>query len=25
VMNYPGEIKQAIMDYETGKMGVLES
>jgi hypothetical protein len=24
-MNYPGEIKQAIMDYETGKMGVLES
>lgn len=25
VMNYPGEIRQAIMDYETGKMGVLES
>ena len=25
VMNYPGEIKQAIMDYELGKMGVLES
>jgi redox-sensitive bicupin YhaK (pirin superfamily) len=25
VMNYPGEIKQAITDYETGKMGVLES
>lgn len=25
VMNYPGEIKQAIMDYEMGKMGVLES
>lgn len=25
VMNYPGEIKQAIMDYETGRMGVLES
>ncbi|MGN6163527.1 MAG: pirin family protein [Flavisolibacter sp.] len=25
VMNYPGDIKQAIMDYETGKMGVLES
>jgi redox-sensitive bicupin YhaK (pirin superfamily) len=25
VMNYPGEIKQAILDYETGKMGVLES
>ena len=24
VMNYPGEIKQAIMDYETGKMGVLD-
>ena len=24
VMNYPGEIKQAIMDYEMGKMGVLE-
>lgn len=24
VMNYPGEIKQAILDYETGKMGVLE-
>jgi redox-sensitive bicupin YhaK (pirin superfamily) len=23
VMNYPGEIKQAIMDYELGKMGVL--
>jgi quercetin 2,3-dioxygenase len=25
VMNYPGDIKQAILDYETGKMGVLES
>ncbi len=25
VMNYPGEIKQAIMDYETGRMGVLEN
>lgn len=25
VMNYPGEIKQAIKDYEMGKMGVLES
>ena len=25
VMNYPGEIKQAIMDYELGKMGILES
>ena len=25
VMNYPGEIKQAILDYEQGKMGVLES
>lgn len=25
VMNYPGEIKQAILDYETGKMGSLES
>ena len=25
VMNYPGEIKQAILDYEMGKMGVLES
>lgn len=25
VMNYPGEIKQAILDYQTGKMGVLES
>ena len=24
VMNYPGEIKQAIMDYEMGKMGELE-
>ena len=24
VMNYPGEIKQAVMDYEMGKMGVLE-
>jgi redox-sensitive bicupin YhaK (pirin superfamily) len=23
VMNYPGEIKQAILDYETGKMGEL--
>ena len=25
VMNYPGDIKQAILDFETGKMGVLES
>lgn len=25
VMNYPGEIKKAILDYETGKMGHLES
>lgn len=25
VMNYPGEIKQAIMDYEQGKMGFLEN
>jgi quercetin 2,3-dioxygenase len=25
VMNYPGEIKQAILDYETGKMGTLIS
>lgn len=25
VMNYPGEIKQAILDFELGKMGVLES
>jgi redox-sensitive bicupin YhaK (pirin superfamily) len=25
VMNYPGEIKQAILDYEMGKMGVLEN
>jgi len=25
VMNYPGEIKQAVLDYEQGKMGVLES
>jgi redox-sensitive bicupin YhaK (pirin superfamily) len=25
VMNYPEEIKQAIMDYEMGKMGILES
>jgi quercetin 2,3-dioxygenase len=25
VMNYPGEIKQAIMDFELGKMGILES
>jgi redox-sensitive bicupin YhaK (pirin superfamily) len=25
VMNYPGEIRQAMLDYETGKMGVLES
>ena len=24
VMNYPGEIKQAIMDYEMGKMGELD-
>lgn len=24
VMNYPAEIKQAILDYELGKMGVLE-
>ncbi|HEV7620290.1 MAG TPA: pirin-like C-terminal cupin domain-containing protein, partial [Flavisolibacter sp.] len=23
VMNYPGELKQAVMDYETGKMGIL--
>ena len=23
VMNYPGEIKQAILDYESGKMGSL--
>jgi quercetin 2,3-dioxygenase len=25
VMNYPGEIKQAMLDYQSGKMGVLES
>jgi len=25
VMNYPGEIRQAILDYEMGKMGILES
>lgn len=25
VMNYPGEIKQAMLDYQAGKMGVLES
>lgn len=25
VMNYPGDIKQAILDYESGRMGVLES
>ena len=25
VMNYPGEIKQAILDYEEGKMGTLIS
>jgi hypothetical protein len=25
VMNYTGEIKQAILDYEMGKMGVLEN
>ena len=24
VMNYPGEIKQAILDYEQGKMGSLD-
>ncbi|MDB5196415.1 MAG: pirin family protein, partial [Flaviaesturariibacter sp.] len=24
VMNYPGELKQAVMDYEMGKMGALE-
>ena len=24
VMNYPGEIKQAMLDYQAGKMGVLE-
>jgi redox-sensitive bicupin YhaK (pirin superfamily) len=24
VMNYPGEIRQAMLDYETGKMGVLD-
>ena len=24
VMNYPGEIKQAVLDYQEGKMGVLE-
>lgn len=24
VMNYPGEIKQAMLDYQSGKMGVLE-
>lgn len=25
VMNYPAEIKEAILDYETGRMGVLDS
>lgn len=25
VMNYPGEIRQAILDYETGKMGTLDA
>ena len=25
VMNYPAEIKEAILDYETGKMGALDS
>lgn len=25
IMNYPGEIKQAIWDFENGEMGVLES
>jgi len=25
VMNYQGEIKQAMMDYQEGKMGILES
>lgn len=25
VMNYPGEIRQAVLDYHEGKMGVLES
>lgn len=25
VMNYQGEVKQAILDYQEGKMGVLES
>ncbi|HEX2533734.1 MAG TPA: pirin family protein [Chitinophagaceae bacterium] len=24
VLNYPGEIKQAVLDYETGKMGALD-
>ncbi len=24
VMNYPGELRQAMLDYQTGKMGVLE-
>ena len=24
VMNYPGEILQAMLDYQTGKMGVLD-
>ncbi|MFN2440587.1 MAG: pirin family protein [Chitinophagaceae bacterium] len=24
VMNYPGEIRQAMLDYQTGKMGVLD-
>jgi redox-sensitive bicupin YhaK (pirin superfamily) len=24
VMNYQGEIKQAMLDYETGKMGKLD-
>ena len=25
VMNYPGEIKQAMLDYQAGRMGILES
>jgi redox-sensitive bicupin YhaK (pirin superfamily) len=25
VMNYPGEIKQAVLDFQEGRMGVLES
>ena len=24
VMNYPGEIKQAMLDYQAGRMGILE-